>query len=169
MELLPVSEPVTKEQYEFYRSLYDEEEQTSVQLEGRSKVYLGVVSAILAAILFKADDARKTADALHIPWELLLLEALAMTLALLVVLWALRFRDYQAVSDGLELLEKDYDDWPTNEQFYEGRLADYAEASTENRRINMETARLLAVASWLMASGILMLLATVALAVWRNR
>ena len=162
-------EPVTKEQYEFYRSLYDEEERTSLQLEGRSKVYLGVVSAILAAILFKADEARKTADALHIPWELLLLEALAMTLALLVVLWALRFRDYQAVSDGLELIERDSKDWPSNEKFYEERAADYAEASTENRRINRETAVLLAVASWLMSSGILVLLTMVVVAIWRNR
>jgi hypothetical protein len=164
-----VSEPVTKEQYEFYRSLYDEEERTSVQLEGRSKVYLGVVSAILAAILFKADDARKTADALHIPWELLLLEALAMTLALLVVLWALRFRDYQAVSDGVELFDRDSDNWPSNEEFYEERVADYAEASTENKRINTQTARLLAVASWLISSGILVLLAMVTIALWRNR
>ena len=164
-----MSEPVTKEQYEFYRSLYDEEERTSVQLEGRSKVYLGVVSAILAAILFKADEARKTADALHIPWELLLLEALAMTLALLVVLWALRFRDYQAVSDGLDLVERDSNDWPTNEKFYAGRITDYAEASTENRKINRETAVLLALASWLMSSGILILLAMVMVAIWRNR
>jgi hypothetical protein len=126
-----MSEPVTKEQYEFYRSLYDEEERTSVQLEGRSKVYLGVVSGILAAILFKADEARKTADLLHVPWVLLLLEALSMTIALIVVFMALRFRDYQAVSDGLELIERDRDDWPTNEEFYEARIVDYAEASTE--------------------------------------
>jgi hypothetical protein len=164
-----MSEPVTKEQYEFYRSLYDEEERTSVQLEGRSKVYLGVVSAILAAILFKADEARKTADALHIPWELLLLEALAMTLALLVVLRALRFRDYQAVCDGALLIEKDSVDWPSNDRFYGERVTDYAEASTENRSINRETATLLAVASWLVSSGILVLLGIVIVAIWRNR
>ena len=164
-----MSEPVTKEQCDFFRGLFEAEERLSNQLEGRAKVYLGVISAILAAILLKADEARKAADMLHIPWLLLLMESLAMTLALLIVLLALRFRDYQAVSDGLELVERDSTHWPTNEKFYEERVADYAEASTENRRINMETARLLAAASWLMSSGILVVLVMVVVAIWRNR
>lgn len=40
-----MKEPVTKEQYEFYKPLFDAEERTSLQLEGRAKVYLGIVSA----------------------------------------------------------------------------------------------------------------------------
>jgi preprotein translocase subunit Sec61beta len=47
----------TKDQYEFFRSLYDEEERTSLQLEGRAKVYLGIISAFLVTIFLKTDDA----------------------------------------------------------------------------------------------------------------
>ena len=62
-----MKQPVTKEQYEFYQSLYDQEERTSIQLEGRAKVYLGIVSAFLAAMILKAPDAEATAKSLQSP------------------------------------------------------------------------------------------------------
>ncbi len=138
-----MSEPVRKEQYEFFRALYDEEERTTVQLEGRAKVYLGVISAFLATLLLKADDAQKVAAVLKVPWFLLLLEALPMTVALGVVFWALRIREFEAVNDGPDLIDRYGDDWPTEEQFYEDRVADYAVASSINRGLNNQTAGLL--------------------------
>ena len=39
----------TKDQYDFFRGLYEEEERTSQQLEGRAKVYLSVITAFLGA------------------------------------------------------------------------------------------------------------------------
>lgn len=57
----------TKDQYEFYRSLYDEEERTSLQLEGRTKVFLGIISAFLVTILLKSKEVKESTDALHIP------------------------------------------------------------------------------------------------------
>ena len=54
-----MKEPVTKEQYEFYRSLYEGEERTTVQLEGRAKVYLGIVPAFLAAMVLKGPRCRR--------------------------------------------------------------------------------------------------------------
>src|SRR5580704_17591329 len=99
-----MKEPVTKEQYEFYRALYDEEERTSLQLEGRAKVYLGIVSAFLAAMILKASDAEATAKSLHIPWGLMLLEALPMTIALALILWGLRIRNFEAVNDGAQII-----------------------------------------------------------------
>ncbi len=55
-----------------------------------------------------------------------------MTIALLLVLWALRIRDYEAVNDGRALIEH-YKDWPSQEQFLEDRVIDYAVASHRNR------------------------------------
>ena len=162
-----VKEPVTKEQYEFYRTLYDQEERTSLQLEGRAKVYLGIVSAFLAAMILKASDAESTSKSLHIPWGLMLLEALPMTVALALILWALRIRNFEAVNDGAELILDYGDDWPTHEQFYEDRVVDYAFASSTNRSLNNQTGRLLSWSSWFMASGIIYLLGIVLFAIWR--
>jgi hypothetical protein len=71
-----MGEKVTKDQYEFFRSLYEDEQETSEKLEGRAKVYLGIVSAFLAAIIVKADEARKIADTLHLRWAFLLADAI---------------------------------------------------------------------------------------------
>lgn len=81
-----MKEPVTKEQYEFYRAMYDQEERTALQLEGRAKVYLGIVSAFLAAMILKAPDAEAIAKSLHIPWGMVLVEALPMTIGLALIL-----------------------------------------------------------------------------------
>jgi hypothetical protein len=162
-----MSQKVTKDQYEFFRSLYDEEERTSLQLEGRAKVYLGIISAFLAALIVKADDAKHMASSLGVPWTFLLLEAFPMTIALVIVLWALRIREFEAVNDGPELIEGYGDDWPHDEQFYEDRVADYAVASSINRGLNNVTAGQLSVASWFMAGGIVYLLAIVLYAIWR--
>jgi hypothetical protein len=67
-----MSEPVTKQQCDFYQALYDEEERTSLQLEGRAKVYLSIISAFLAAMIWKAADAKGLAETLHIRWGFML-------------------------------------------------------------------------------------------------
>jgi hypothetical protein len=162
-----LSEPVTKEQYEFFRALYEEEERTALKLEGRAKVFLGVISAFLAATLLKVADAKAMADTLHTPWWLLLLEALAMTVALLLVLWALRIREFEVVSDGPALLMDYGAEWPDAAQFYEDRVADYAFASSRNRAVNNEIGLLLAWGLRSMALGILFLLGIVVVAIWR--
>lgn len=162
-----VKERVTKEQYDFYRTLYDQEERTSLQLEGRAKVYLGIVSAFLAAMILKASDAQATANSLHIAWGLMLLQALPMTIALALLLWALRIRNFEVVNDGAKIISDYGDDWPTQEQFYEDRLVDYAFASSTNRSLNNQTARFLSLSSWFMASGMVYLLGIVLFAIWR--
>ena len=158
-----MGERVTKEQYEFFRSLYDEEERTANQLEGRSKVYLGLASAILAAILLKADDAQNLAKALAVPRKLLFLDALVVIVALLLVLLAVRFRNYEAVTDGRSLIQSYAGQWPNEDQFYGDRIADFAAASMANRTINSEVATLLKWAGWLMFGAVLGLLALVIL------
>jgi hypothetical protein len=163
-----MSEPVTKEQYEFFRALYDEEERTALQLEGRAKVYLGVISAFLAAVLLKAGDAKEIARTLQIPWALLLSDALPMSVALLLVLWSLRIRDFEAVNDGPKVIREYEGGWPGEAQFLEDRIVDYAFASSRNRDLN-KTASLLAWASRSMAVGILVLVAIVIFAIWRSR
>ena len=116
-----MADGITKDQHDFFRALYDEEERTAAQLENRAKVFLGVISAILAAILLKASDAKALANTLHVPWWLLLLVALTMTCALLLILWALRIRDFEAVNDGLDVLAAYEAQWPTPEQLKTGQ------------------------------------------------
>lgn len=143
----------TKDQYEFFQGLYEEEERTALQLEGRAKVYLGVISAFLVTIFLKTDDALKSANALRIAFPLLLAEALCLSIALVLVIVSLRIRVFEAVNDGLEIIEGYEGSGPTDEEFFEDRIADYAIASSRNRAVNNQTSAILAWASWLIISG----------------
>ena len=80
---------------------------------------------------------------------------------------ALRIRNFEAVNDGAQIILDYGDDWPTEEQFYEDRVADYAVASSTNRELNNETAALLSWSSWSMAVGIVYLLGIVLFAIGR--
>jgi hypothetical protein len=147
--------------------LYEAEERVALRLEGRAKVYLGVISAVLAAVLLKAGDARAVAETLKIPWVLLLLESLAMTCALLLVLWSLRLHRYDAANDGIRLMKRYAEDWPDEGDFYKERAIDYAVASSRNRTRNEGVAKTLTVASFFMMSGILLLFGIVCVAIRR--
>jgi len=159
----------SKDQYEFFRRLYEEEERTSLQLEGRAKVYLGIISAFLVTFFLKTDDAINSASKLKIPFPLLLVEALFFSAALAFVLFALRIREFEAVNDGVRIIEEATNDGPTDEQFFEDRIVDYAFASSRNRQINNETSSALARAAWLLIAGMIFLVVIAILALWVNR
>lgn len=154
----------TKDQYEFFRSLYEEEERTALQLEGRAKVYLGIISAFLVTIFLKTDDALKSATELHISFPLLLAEAFLLSAALVFVILALRIRVFEAINDGVDIIEAFEGSGPTDEEFFEDRIADYAVASSRNRAVNNQTSILLAWASWLIISGMILVVAIAVLA-----
>jgi hypothetical protein len=148
----------TKDQCEFFRSLYEEEERTSVQLEGRAKVYLGIISAFLVTIFLKTDDVLKSANTLHISFPLLLVEALLLCAALIFVMLALRVRRFEAVNDGMDIIGRHEGSEPDDEQFFGDRIVDYAFASSRNRAVNSQTSTLLAWGSWLIIAGMLLVL-----------
>ena len=158
----------SKDQYEFFQSLYEEEERTYEQLEGRAKVYLGIISAFLAVIFLKTRDAKDSAVALHIPFVLVLLIGVVLCGALVFVLLALRIRAYEAVNDGIAIIEAYEEPGPTDNIFFEDRIVDYAVASSRNREHNNRTARLLWWASWLLTAGMICMLCVTLVAVRRG-
>jgi hypothetical protein len=158
--------PATKDEYEFFQRLYEEEERTATELEGRAKVYLGIVSAFLVALFLKTDEVISSAAKLKIWFPLLLVLGLFLSIALVLIMAALRMRAAEAVNDG-EALINDYEDWPTEAEFFGDRIADYAVASSRNRDLNGETAILLIWASRLLICGMLLIVVIAVAAVWR--
>lgn len=157
----------SKEQYEFFRSLYQEEERTHEQLEGRARVYLSVIAAFLAAVLLKAPEVVKSAEALRVPWWMILTEAIFLTASLLLILLALRIRAYEAVNDAEAIVNGFDGDGPSDEEFFEDRIADYAVAAARNLKANNETAGLLSWGSWLLVAAMMNLI-VIFLTAFRN-
>jgi hypothetical protein len=137
--------------------LYEEEERTSQQLEGRAKVYLGIISAFLVTLFLKTDDAANSAKRLGISFPWLLVEGFILSGALVLVILALRIRMFEAVNDGVDIIVGYPDNGVTDEVFFEDRIADYAVASSRNRAVNNQTAVLLAWSSWFIIVGMLLL------------
>jgi hypothetical protein len=147
-----------KDQYELFRGLYHDEDRTSVQLEGRAKVYLSVITAFVVAMVLKADEVSKSITTLQIPWWAVLVLAVILTASLVCVVAALRIRKYEAVNDGVDIIEGYGGNLPSDVEFFEDRMVDYAVASSRNRIVNNETATVLQVAGWLLVIGMIFVL-----------
>lgn len=157
----------TKEQYEFFQTLYAEEERTYEQLEGRAKVYLGIISAFLAGVLLKSEDVSKSAKILGVSWLAILAVATLLSIALLCVVYALRIRAYEGVADPLDVIAGFEGNGPTDAEFFEDRIADYAVAASKNFATNNKTATALAWACGLLIAAMILVFVVLALA-FRN-
>ena len=126
----------TKEQYEFFRFLYEDEERTYEQLEARSRFYLALVSVFVAALVLKAPEARASATALGVPWWLLLIVTAILTGSLVFIALAARIRVYEAIADPGEIIESFGKTEPKNQDFFDDRIADLAVATKRNAEVN---------------------------------
>ena len=159
---------ITKEQYEFFSGLYEDAERTYGQLEARGNLYLGIIAGFLATVLLKADGAVSSANSLGVPWWAVLVEALLFAGSLLFVLLALRIRSYEAVNDPQKIVDGWKGDGPSNEEFYEDRIADYVVAASRNAEINNQKATMLSVAGWLLVVAMLQMIGIFAFALVRG-
>jgi hypothetical protein len=158
----------TKDQCEFFRSLYEEEEKTAESLESRAKTFLGVITAFLASFFLKAKDLVESAEALRISFKLLVVEGFLLTAALVFVIYSLRIRIYESPNDGPKVIEAYEGDGPTDEEFFEARAADYAVAASRNRKINEQKGFLLECAGWIIIAAVLWLLLIAIKVAWRQ-
>ncbi|HEY6159274.1 MAG TPA: hypothetical protein VIV88_17635 [Gemmatimonadales bacterium] len=152
----------TKEQYAFFRALYDEEEHTYDQLEARARLYLTIISLFLAALLLKADEAKRSAEALGLPWFLLTTVALLLAGALLLVVIAMRIRTYEGPADPQAIIEGFADEPPTDDTFLDERIVDLAVATNRNSVANNKTATTLQYASYCLVLAMFILLVGIA-------
>lgn len=130
----------TKNKYDFFRGLYEEEERTALELEGRAKVYLSVITAFLVALVLKPDETKNVVEVLRLPGYLVLFETLLLGSSLLCVVFALQIRTYEAVANAESIVEEWKGRVPPDEEFFIDRIVDYAVATTINRRRNNQTA-----------------------------
>jgi len=154
----------TKDQFEFFRALYDEEERRYEQLEGRAKLYLSIITALLAAFVLKADEVKRSGEKLLVPWPLMLVEALLLAAALLLVILGSLIRTYEGVADPEQIIDPYGQKPPSDAVFFDLRIADFAVATNRNSNVNDRTARYLSAAGVLLALAMLTLLVLFAVA-----
>lgn len=145
----------TKEQWEIFKYIYEQETARYENLNSRGKVYLSLITLYLGAVAFKADfwflQASQTAISTILFTALLgsFVSALCVTVA------ALGIYTYEGLADPEGIIKQFGDRPPSNEDFYDDRIADATVAANRNSVTNDKRATLLTIASVLLITGIL--------------
>lgn len=132
----------TKDQYAFFRALYEDEEKTYVHLESRGRFYFTIISLFVVALVLKGPETKASAIWLGIPSWLLSAAAVVLMLALVLLLIAVRIRTYEAVADP-EDVAKSLTDATTDDDFLADRIADLTVATNRNVVVNNRVASFL--------------------------
>lgn len=157
----------TREQHDFFRFLYDEEERRYGQLEARAKLYLSVIALFLATLTFKLEDVQKSTALLGAPWWLVVIVGILLATALIFVVLGVFIREYEGIADPEEIVNTFGEEPPSNESFFDDRIADYVVATNRNASMNDRGARFLEIAVFFLAAAMLLLLVILALGLFK--
>lgn len=157
----------TEKQYQFFKSLYDEENRRYAELADRAKMYIGVITLYVGAISFKIEDIAKFAKQENVPIWLFLFVGVVFVGALLFSVWAVFVRDYEGICDPEALVQQFGNAAPVDDDFYADRIVEVAVAVNRNVTKNDDVARRLSIASWLLFLGVLIHMMLLLYAVFR--
>lgn len=132
----------TKDQYDFFKSQYDEENQRNNELTKRAEIYLSIISLFITAVLFKLKeilDSIKEAPSLFLS-ILLIIGVISFAISLLFLINSLKIRDYEGVIDFDDFIKKNDVTTQSSSDFFEDRVADYIVALKRNEIINNDKA-----------------------------
>jgi hypothetical protein len=144
----------TKNQYEVFKSSYDEELSRYSALGTRSSLYLSVITFFLGAIAFKIEDVQKFMSQFGVPMTLYFFIGLALLGGLLCTVLAVRVRSYEGVFDPVETIESFGDNPPTDEEFFDDRIIDFAVATKCNATLNNRVANVLQWATYFLVAAV---------------
>jgi hypothetical protein len=142
----------TENQFAFFKSLYDEENERAKILGEHAKNNLGLATLYSAFILFVIE--KQIAD---ITWsgKLFFCGAILLMLgAFLLSLMATQIASYQIPNEPTDIIEAFGDNPPTDEEFFDDRIIEYALACETNSSVNDRKADTLRYARYLLLGGI---------------
>lgn len=153
----------SEKQYQFFKSLYDEETARERQLHDQARNHLSLATLYSAFVLFVVDRLKPAA----LPEKLLFIFAIVCMLAAFVIsLWATKVSDYEAVNDPRRVLDEFGNAPVSDEEFFDSRIADYVVAWERNSAVNDRKASRLKVAGYALLLGIMLQACYLALRAW---
>jgi hypothetical protein len=141
----------TKEQYDVFKFLYDEESARETALMEHSKLYLSLTTLYSAFLIYIAKEA---APQNVTQWAMFGVSATSLAAAFLFSIFAARMEDYEAINDPEKIIESFDEDRPDNESFFDDRIVDLAVACNKNSKVNDKKARRLEFAGICLLVGI---------------
>lgn len=135
----------TKEQYDFFKDQYLDEEKRYSDITKRAEIYFSILSVFITGILFKLKDMfdlfEKSNEYYKVTGSSLFIVTFCfLGVGFYFITKALRIKTYQSVID-FEKYRDDLGDTPTaNEDFFDDRIIDYMYATEKNENVNEERA-----------------------------
>jgi hypothetical protein len=146
----------TQLQYEFFRHLFELEEQRYANLQGKAKFFLGVASAVVAAVTIKLPDVLVFMQRFRVDFSIAMVIAIGMMVALVCSILAMTIAHYDRVADPEQIIRNFGDDPPLDEDFLDDRIVDYSVATNVNFDVNNKTAIYLQIAGWAVVASTIM-------------
>jgi hypothetical protein len=142
----------TEKQYAFFQSLYAEESQRATLLADHAKNNLGLATLYSAFILFVVEKPGPSVT-IYSKW-IFIAAVICMLGAFLLSLWATQISTYEAITEPADVLKSYKDNPPTDDEFFDDRIADYTVACEKNSLVNDRKANQLLVARYFLLAGI---------------
>ncbi len=153
----------TKEQYEFFKFLYEEEERRAERIEKRATFYFTVISAFLGALLFTAEKVAlaTTLTILKTPVNIFTIILLA---ALALIVYGMFFRKHHRIVPAAELSLHPNSKEVDESVFFDQCIEQCVKATSDYQHKNEVAAFALTWGAVLLAAAIMLLLGEFALA-----
>jgi len=150
---------IYKEQIDFFRDVYKEEEARYQSLTDRGKIYLSIVSVFFGGVFLKYDWILDHRPSLKDGLAFHALGIAAFLVSLMLICRALQVIDYAEIADLSDLVKTENLESQPLEEFYKLRMADYAAAYEVNFTQNDKWANLLKNSLDLIVVGVILILA----------
>ncbi|NNV55029.1 hypothetical protein [Limnovirga soli] len=132
----------TKEQYDFFKDQFVEEEKRYSDLTKRGEIYFSILSILLTGVIFKIKDIFEILKVLDnatfktVLIGLFVLSFLLFSLGFFFITLGLKIREFEGVTDIKSYLDSLGGTPPTNEDFFDDRIVDFITASERNESVN---------------------------------
>ena len=151
MSLLTVDNVATVKQYEFFKSLFDGETTRAVALSDHAKSNLAFVAIYSAFFMFIAEKYPPS----DVTSKFILVFCLSsMAASFLLSLYATNIATYEAIASPSTIIESFGSEPPTDDDFFDDRIIDYAVAYERNSAVNARKARRLRLARYMLLMGV---------------
>ena len=138
----------TKEQYEIFKAIYDEETDRYADLRNTAKLFASICSFLIGALAFKV-PALFLSQALYA--KIIFAVAVgAFFIALLLLVKSLGISSYETMFSPRSVATR----LATDDEFFEDRIADIVVANERNWATNRRRSRVIQIAMYAMFAGV---------------
>ena len=149
-------------QYNFFKSLYDEENIRAKYITEKGKVYISIITFYLGVLFFKTSDflgsntdslVKQNTSGASPEVIFYFLTVVLMVSGFFFSVYSLGIFKYESLNDPESILEDYNYEIPDEKIFFKGRIADTTISTKRNMLINNKRAKLLRISSICMIIG----------------